>query len=83
MTKNRRHATVIALSGRSSTESSIAHNVASRGEIEAVMEQAKRAGAEILKAAQNTFWGGYCGIFPRPDGQLREDARSPQWKANQ
>ena len=55
MTKNRSHATVIALSGRSSTEFSTGHNVASRGEVEAVMEQAKRAGAEIVKAAQNTF----------------------------
>lgn len=55
MTKNRSHATIIALSGRSSTEFSIAHNVASRGEVEALMEQAKRAGAEIVKAAQNMF----------------------------
>ena len=55
MTKNRSHATVIALSGRSSTEFSIAYNVASRGEVEALMEQAKRAGAEIVKAAQNMF----------------------------
>ena len=55
MTKNHSHATVIALSGHSSTEFSIAHNVASRSEIEAVMEQAKRAGAEIVKAAQITF----------------------------
>ena len=54
MTKNRSHATVIAHSGRSSTEFSIGHNVASRGEVEAVMEQAKRAGVEIVKAAQNT-----------------------------
>ena len=83
MTKNRSHATVIALSGRSSTEFSIGHNVASRGEVEAVMEQAKRAGVEIVKAAQNTSWGGYRGIFPRPDGHLWEDARSPQWKAIQ
>ena len=55
-------------------------NVASRGEVEAVMEQAKRAGTEIVKAAQDTFWGGY---LRDPDGHLWEDARSPQWKANQ
>ena len=55
MTKNRSHATVIALSGRISTAFSIAHNVASRGKVEAVMEQAKRARAEIVKGAQNTF----------------------------
>ena len=55
MTKNRSHATVIALSGRSSTEFSTGHNVASRSEVEATMEQAKRAGAEMVKAAQDTF----------------------------
>ena len=55
MTKNRSHATVIALSGRSSTEFSIGHNVVSRGEVEAAMEQAKRARTEIVMAAQNTF----------------------------
>ena len=54
MTRNRSHATVIAGSGRSSTEFRIVRNVASRGEVEALMERGKRAGAEIVKAAQNT-----------------------------
>ena len=45
MTKNRSHATVIALSGRSSTEFSIGHNVASRGEVEAVMAQIAALGS--------------------------------------
>ena len=68
MTKNRSHATVIALSGRSSTEFRIGRHVASRGEVEAVMEQAKRAAAEIVKAAQNTFQGGSAGYFREPTG---------------
>jgi len=39
----------------SATEFSLGHNVASRAEVDAVMEQAARAGARIVKPAQETF----------------------------
>lgn len=62
---------------RSATEMSIGHNVASKAEVDAVMEQAKRAGAVIVKPAQDTFWGGYAGYFQDPDQHLWEVAWNP------
>ncbi len=64
----------------SATEFSIGHNVASKKEVDTVMEQAKKAGAKIIKAAQKTFWGGYAGYFQDPDGHLWEVAWNPAWK---
>ncbi len=46
----------------------IAHNVASRAEVDAVLEEAVAAGARIIKPAEATFWGGYSGYFADPDG---------------
>jgi catechol 2,3-dioxygenase-like lactoylglutathione lyase family enzyme len=63
----------------SATDFTIGHNVASRAEVDAVMEQAKRAGATIVKAAHETFWGGYAGYFQDPDEHLWEVAWNPQW----
>ena len=57
---------------------SLGHNVASREEVDAVMTQAKQAGANIVKAAQDTFWGGYSGYFQDPDGHLWEVVWNPQ-----
>ena len=45
--------------------------------VDAVMEQAERAGARIVKAAGDTFWGGYAGYFQDPDGHLWEIAWNP------
>ena len=66
------HDTGLAKSGHSPTEFSIGHNVASEQEVDAVMEQAARAGARIVKKAQKTFWGGYAGYFQDPDGHIWE-----------
>jgi catechol 2,3-dioxygenase-like lactoylglutathione lyase family enzyme len=63
----------------SSTECSFGHNVASRAEVDAVMEQATQAGAHIVKPAQDTFWGGYAGYFQDPDQHLWEIVWNPQW----
>jgi hypothetical protein len=49
------------------TELSIGHNVMSKEEVDVVMEQARRAGAVIVKEAQDTCWGGYAGYFQDPD----------------
>ena len=65
---------------RSATEFTIGHNVGSKQEVDAVMAQAKKAGATITKAAQDTFWGGYAGYFQDPDGHLWEIVWNPQWK---
>src|SRR5947207_2527314 len=42
---------------RSSTELTIGHNVNSKAEVDAVMKQAEAAGARIVKAAHEAFWG--------------------------
>ncbi len=62
----------------SSTEFSLGHNVNSAGEVDRVMETARTAGAEIVKPAGTTFWGGYAGYFRDPDGHLWEVAWNPQ-----
>lgn len=61
----------------SATELSLAHNVNSPAEVDAVMEQASRAGARVVKPAQRAFWGGYAGYFQDPDGHLWEVAWNP------
>lgn len=63
---------------RSATELSLGHNVNSRDEVDAVMAQAERAGATIVKRAGATFWGGYAGYFQDPDGHLWEVVWNPK-----
>ena len=63
----------------SPTSLSIGHNVVDRDEVDAVMNQARRAGAEIVKSPQDTFYGGYAGYFRDPDGHLWEVVWNPQW----
>lgn len=56
---------------------SLAHNVATVAEVDAVMAQAARAGAAIVKPAQQVCWGGYAGYFRDPEGYLWEVAYNP------
>jgi catechol 2,3-dioxygenase-like lactoylglutathione lyase family enzyme len=63
----------------SATEFTLAHNVGSKAEVDAVMAQARAAGARIVKAPADTFWGGYTGYFQDPDGHVWEVAWNPQW----
>ena len=73
------HDTGLALGISSPTEFTIGHNVASKVEVDAVMAQATRAGAVVVKPAHDTVWGGYAGYFQDPDGHLWEVAWNPQW----
>jgi uncharacterized protein len=77
------HDTGLAVGARSPGEFTLAHNVRTRQEVDAVMAQAKAAGATIVKAAHETFWGGYTGYFQDPDGHVWEVAFNPQWVAEQ
>ena len=43
----------------------IAHNVATRAEVDSVLRQAATAGASIVKPAAETFWGGYLRVLRR------------------
>jgi uncharacterized protein len=61
----------------SPTSFSIGHNVASREEVDEVVEQARRAGAEITRAPHDTFYGGYAGYFRDPSGHLWEIVWNP------
>lgn len=66
----------------SPTEFSIGHTVASKDEVDAVMQQAGAAGARITDPAKDRFWGGYSGYFQDPDGHLWEVAWNPAWGTN-
>lgn len=55
----------------------VAHNVRTREEVDAVLEEARAAGAVIAKEAEEAFWGGYSGYFRDPDGYLWEVAWNP------
>lgn len=52
----------------------IAHNVSSKKEVDAVLDEAESAGGRIVKPAQEVFWGGYSGYFADPDEHLWEVA---------
>jgi hypothetical protein len=52
--------------------------VLSKAEVDDVMEQARAAGAVVVKPAGDTFWGGYAGYFQDPDQHLWEVAWNPQ-----
>ncbi|KJS09774.1 MAG: glyoxalase [Gammaproteobacteria bacterium BRH_c0] len=58
---------------------SLAHNVASEAEVDAVLQQAVAAGASLVKPGQKVFWGGYSGYFADPDGYLWEVAHNPHF----
>jgi len=73
------HDSGLSLGRPSPTEFTIAHNVASKAEVDAVMEQASNAGAVIVKPAHDAFWGGYTGYFQDPDQHLWEIAWNPEW----
>lgn len=57
----------------------LAHNVASREQVDEVVGQAVAAGARLIKPPQMVFWGGYSGYFADPDGHLWEVAWNPHF----
>ena len=72
----------VGLQPQSATEFSIGYFVNSNTEVDAIMEQAKKAGAKITKPAQEAFWGGYHGYFQDIDGHLWEIGYNPSWKVD-
>ena len=73
----------IPLQPRRATELAIGHNVGSKDEVDEVMEQAKRAGAKIIKPAPETFWRGYADYFQDPDVHVWEMAWNPEMKIDE
>ena len=60
----------------------LAHNVRHREEVDEVLHRAERAGAKIVKPAQEPPWGGLSGYFEDPDGYLWEVAWHSDWDFN-
>jgi predicted lactoylglutathione lyase len=58
----------------------LAHNVRSPAEVDAVLAEAEAAGADVPRHGAETFWGGYSGIFVDPDGHPWEVAHNPHWQ---
>jgi uncharacterized protein len=73
------HDAGIAVGRASATEFTLGHNVSSKSEVDLVMARATRAGAKIVKSAQDTFWGGYAGYFQDPDHHLWEVVWNPDF----
>jgi uncharacterized protein len=60
----------------------LAYNVRSPAEVDAVIAEAEAAGATVPRHGADTFWGGYSGAFVDPDGHPWEVAHNPRWKIN-
>jgi predicted lactoylglutathione lyase len=57
----------------------LAHNVRSPAEVDAVVSRARSAGATLTREPAETFWGGYSGVFTDPEGHAWEIAHNPRW----
>jgi uncharacterized protein len=57
----------------------LAYNTRSAAEVDAVIEEARAAGATIAREPGETFWGGYSGAFVDPEGHPWEVAHNPHW----
>lgn len=58
----------------------LAHNVPSPEEVDALLADARAAGATVARKGAATFWGGYSGVFADPDGHRWEIAHNPYWE---
>lgn len=72
------HDTGLPLQPISPTSFTIGHNVSTRDEVDAVMNAAAQAGAEIITPPAPTFYGGYAGYFRDPDGHLWDIVWNPE-----
>lgn len=72
------HDTGLKAMPMSPTSFTLGYNVARREEVDAVMQEAVKAGASVLKPSADTAWGGYSGYFQDPDGHVWEIVWNPQ-----
>ena len=56
-----------------------AYNVNVPAEVDAVIAEARTAGATIAREPAATWWGGYSAVFIDPDGHPWEVAHNPAW----
>jgi catechol 2,3-dioxygenase-like lactoylglutathione lyase family enzyme len=52
----------------------LSYNVRSEERVDEVLDEAARAGGEVIKHAKRASWGGYSGYFADTDGYLWEVA---------
>jgi len=57
----------------------LAYNTRTAEEVDRVIEEARAAGGTIPREPDETFWGGYSGMFVDPDGHPWEVAHNPRW----
>jgi uncharacterized glyoxalase superfamily protein PhnB len=69
----------IPLRPASSGEFTMGHNVGSKKEVDDIIKKGRKAGAELVKPARKTFYGGYAGYLKDPDGHLWEITYNPHW----
>jgi uncharacterized protein len=55
----------------------LATNLPSTAEVDALVERAVAAGATVVKSPERTDWGGYSGYLADLDGHLWEVAHNP------
>jgi catechol 2,3-dioxygenase-like lactoylglutathione lyase family enzyme len=61
----------------------LAHNVRTPEDVDAVLAAAVAAGARLGRSAAPTEWGGYSGVFVDPDGHPWEVAVNPGWRLDE
>ena len=57
----------------------LAYNVNDQAAVDAVIDEARGAGATIAREPAETFWGGYSAVFVDPEGHPWEVAHNPRW----
>ena len=83
LAKDAKQPVVVGVSKRSPTEFSIGHFVQSKEEVDALLKQAKAAGAIVTEEPHDRPWGIYSGYFQDPDGHLWEIVWNPAWKSKE
>ncbi|MBW3574797.1 MAG: VOC family protein [Actinobacteria bacterium] len=58
----------------------LAYNTRTPEEVDAVVAEARAAGATVTRQPGPTFWGGYSGVFVDPEGHPWEVAHNPGWR---
>ncbi len=66
-----------AMTGPGIAPFTLAHNVATKDEVDEVLVTAARAGADPIQLGIERDWGGYTGYFGDPDGYRWEIAYNP------
>jgi len=67
----------VPVSSPSPSELTIGQLVRSKMEVDAIMQQAEKAGGHVTDPARDRFWGGYSGYFQDLDGHLWEIVWNP------